>query len=52
MSTDREFTEFLQSLPREKSQAQVDQTERQHDVERGPYIPHQGGWHTFEEARH
>lgn len=34
------------------SQEEVDRREREHDLQRGPYVAHQGGRHTFEEARH
>lgn len=45
------FEDYLRSA-RELTQDEVDQVEHQHDTDRGTYVPHEGGRHTFEEARH
>lgn len=51
--SDQEFAEFLKSLPREKSEAEVEDIERQHDAERGLYIPHGlSVHHLADESRH
>lgn len=49
--TEREFTRILKSTPREKSASEVEQAEREHDTERGPYVPHHHHPY-FEESRH
>jgi len=38
--TDREFADWLRSVPRERTWEEVERRERQRDRERGPYIPH------------
>lgn len=38
--SDQEFADWLRSLPREKSPAEVDRDEKEHDRARGPYVPH------------
>lgn len=53
MTTEREFAEYLRSLPREIPPTEVEHIEREHDAERGPYVPHGGGMHHFaDESRH
>lgn len=37
--TDQEFADWLGSMPRGKSPKESEELERQHDVERGPYVP-------------
>lgn len=50
--SDREFSAWLRSLPRELSQAEVDHRERFKDVTRGEYFNHHLNVHIFEESRH
>lgn len=51
--TDSEFAAWLRSMPREKPPEEVEQVERQHDVDRGPYVPHGGEvHHSSDESRH
>jgi hypothetical protein len=50
--SDEEFVAWLRSMPRERSPEQVDQVERQHDAERGEYIPHGFITHHYGEAQH
>lgn len=38
--TDQEFADWLRSMPREKSVEESARLEHEHDVERGPYVPH------------
>lgn len=49
--TEREFADYLRSLPREVPPEEVERIEREHDAERGPYAPHahRSG---YSEARH
>ena len=49
--TEREFADYLRSLPREQSPEEVERREHEHDVERGPYVPHHHHPY-FEESRH
>lgn len=51
--SDSEFAAWLRSMPREKPPEEVEQVERQHDVDRGPYVPHGGEvHHSSDESRH
>jgi hypothetical protein len=51
--TDQEFADWLGRFPRELSEEEVERRERQHDRERGVYIPHADiVHHAFEESRH
>jgi len=50
--TDKEFAAYLRSLPREKSQEQVDQVEHQHDLEVGEWINPHLNPHEFGGAQH
>lgn len=51
--TDREFADWLGSLPREVPVEEVNRREHLHDVERGPYTPHgEAVHHTYGESRH
>lgn len=51
--TDSEFAAWLRSLPREVPAEEVERLEHQHDVERGPYVPHGGNVHHVPgESRH
>ena len=53
MTSDREFADWLASLPREVPAEEVERRERQHDLERGLYVPAgQIIHHEFEESRH
>lgn len=53
MMTDQEFAKLLGSYPRELSEEEVARRERQHDAERGPYIPHgEIVHHDCQESRH
>lgn len=48
---DNEAAAWLQSMPREKTEAEVREVEQQHDAERGPYAPHEHHAY-YEESRH
>lgn len=39
MTSDKQFAEFLRGQLREIAAEKVDQIEKQHDAERGEYIP-------------
>ena len=51
MSSDTEFADFLRGLPREVAEVRVAEIEKQHDAERGGYIPHHHHVY-FEGSRH
>lgn len=50
--SDREFSDWLRSLPRELSQAEVDLRERVKDIARGEYFNHHLNPHRALESRH
>lgn len=51
--TDTEFAAFMRNLPRELSAEQVETLEHEHDLLRGPYVPHGGEVHHYsDESRH
>jgi hypothetical protein len=50
--TDNEFATYLRSLPREMSQAEVDQVEHQHDLENGDWVNPHLAPHVYGEAAH
>lgn len=50
--TESEFNAFMRSLPREKSQAEVDQVEHQHDLEVGEWVNPHLAPHSFGESAH
>lgn len=49
--SEREFADWLRSVPREKSPEQVTASEERRDRERGPYVPHHHHSY-YAEARH
>lgn len=49
--TDSEFDAFMRSLPREKSQAEVDHIEHEHDAEQGEWMANGAVHHTYGESR-
>lgn len=50
--TESEFNAFMRSLPREKSQAEVDQVEHQHDLEVGEWVNPHLAPHVYGESGH
>lgn len=48
MTSDREFAEYLRSLPREKSPEEAEAAIREHDSE---YVAHRIVHHTYGESR-
>lgn len=51
--SDREFSAWLRSLPRELSQAEVDRREMFRDITRGEYFNRElVVHHSFQESRH
>jgi tRNA(Phe) wybutosine-synthesizing methylase Tyw3 len=50
--TDKEFADWLGSVPREIPPEQVAEVEKKHDRERGLYVPHSEITHVYGEAQH
>lgn len=52
MSTDREFADYLKSLPRLTTEDTVEERERLRDCLNGLWVGNQTGQHFYGEARH
>lgn len=50
--SNREFSDWLRSLPRELSQSEVDRREMFKDIARGEYLNRELTVHRFGESRH
>lgn len=52
MTTDQEFADYLKSMPREQSEAEVARHEAEHDLSRGAWVDLHRAHHEFGEAAH
>jgi hypothetical protein len=52
MSTDREFADWLRSVPRTKPAEQVEREVMFRDITQGEYFNHEGFPHHYGESRH